>query len=62
MIRVHVPLPPVQAVDRDVELFGWLDNLPALDSNNNPYMMTDSTTIEFYRDEDALAFKLRFRL
>lgn len=57
-----MPLPPVQSIDHDAELFDWLDNLPALDGLDNPYMMTDSTTIEFYRDEDALAFKLKFKL
>ena len=61
-----MPLPPAWTEggdDHDAQMFDWLDNLPWPDNECKPYkMLSDCTTIIFQREEDAVAFKLRFRL
>ena len=66
MTRVHVPLPPAwdnAGGDHDAQIFDWLDKLPWHDDEPKPYhMLSDCTTVVFHRREDAIAFKLKFRL
>ena len=47
--------------DNDDEVLEWLENLVSLDKRTHVFTLAnDRVTIKFVREEDAIAFKLRF--